>query len=84
MGRLFLKVFYLYYLNRFLFDYGGTLIPHGKPPGSEDLNRILDLLIKLTEDPRNAVYVISGRTKINVETDLGSVPNLGLRSIIET
>jgi trehalose 6-phosphate synthase/phosphatase len=62
-----------------LFDYGGTLIPHGKPPGSEDSSRILDLLTKLTSDPRNAVYVISGRTKINVDTDLGSVPDLGLR-----
>lgn len=62
----------------FLFDYGGTLIPHGKPPGSEDLNRILELLSKLTQDPRNAVYVISGRTKINIDTDLGSLPNLGL------
>ena len=62
----------------FLFDYGGTLIPHGKPPGSEDLNRITELLIKLTEDPRNSVYVISGRTKTNVDTDLGSIPKLGL------
>jgi trehalose-6-phosphatase len=64
---------------RFLFDYGGTLIPHGKPPGSEDLNRILELLTKLTKDPRNIVYVISGRTKIQIDTDLGSLPNLGLR-----
>ncbi|KAI8643620.1 glycosyltransferase family 20-domain-containing protein [Parasitella parasitica] len=62
----------------FLFDYGGTLIPHGKPPGSEDLSRILEILTKLTADPRNAVYVISGRTKINIETDLGSIPGLGL------
>ncbi|KAI7905428.1 glycosyltransferase family 20-domain-containing protein [Cokeromyces recurvatus] len=62
----------------FLFDYGGTLIPHGKPPGSADLSKSLELLTKLTADPRNAVYVISGRTKLNIETDLGSIPNLGL------
>ncbi|KAG0741287.1 hypothetical protein G6F57_001269 [Rhizopus arrhizus] len=62
----------------FLFDYGGTLIPHGKPPGSKDIARVLDLLTKLTSDPNNTVYVISGRTKINVDTDLGSVPDLGL------
>lgn len=68
-------------LARFLFDYGGTLIPHGKPPGSEDLSRILDILTKLTADPRNAVYVISGRTKINIETDLGCIPGLGLRLV---
>ena len=67
--------------SRFLFDYGGTLIPHGKPPGSEDLSRILDILTKLTADPRNAVYVISGRTKINIETDLGCIPGLGLRLV---
>lgn len=63
----------------FLFDYGGTLIPHGKPPGSEDLSKSIEVLSRLTADPRNAVYVISGRTKINIETDLGSVPRLGLR-----
>ncbi|PHZ17998.1 putative alpha,alpha-trehalose phosphate synthase subunit TPS3 [Rhizopus microsporus ATCC 52813] len=62
----------------FLFDYGGTLIPHGKPPGSNDLDRVLELLTKLASNPDNAVYVISGRTKINVDTDLGLVPNLGL------
>lgn len=62
----------------FLFDYGGTLIPHGKPPASEDLQRILKILTQLTEDPRNAVYVISGRTKINIDTDLGSLSKLGL------
>ncbi|RCH98250.1 hypothetical protein CU098_006435 [Rhizopus stolonifer] len=62
----------------FLFDYGGTLIPHGKPPGSNDIARVLDMLTKLASDPKNAVYVISGRTKINVDTDLGSVSNLGL------
>lgn len=39
----------------------------------------MDILTKLTADPRNAVYVISGRTKINIETDLGCIPGLGLR-----
>lgn len=64
---------------RFLFDYGGTLIPHGKPPTPADLKRVVELLSKLSEDPRNSVYVISGRTKTHLDTDLGSLPNLGLR-----
>ncbi|KAI8969653.1 glycosyltransferase family 20-domain-containing protein [Pilobolus umbonatus] len=62
----------------FLFDYGGTLIPHGKPPGSKDIDRVLHVLHHLTNDSNNAVYVISGRTKFNIDMDLGSVPNLGL------
>lgn len=68
-----------FFYVRFLFDYGGTLIPHGKPPGSEDLASVIDLLTLLSEDPRNSVYVISGRTKIHLDTDLGSIKNLGLR-----
>ncbi|KAI9248200.1 glycosyltransferase family 20-domain-containing protein [Sporodiniella umbellata] len=62
----------------FLLDYGGTLIPHGKPPGSDDIAKVLAMLTQLASDPKNVVYVISGRTKIHVDTDLGSVANLGL------
>ncbi|KAI8977044.1 glycosyltransferase family 20-domain-containing protein [Mycotypha africana] len=61
-----------------LLGYGGTLIPHGKPPSAKDLSRITHLLAKLTSNPKNAVYIVSGRTKSNMETDLGSIPNLGL------
>lgn len=66
-------------LARFLFDYGGTLIPHGKSAGSRDLERLVSVLSRLTQYPDSAVYVISGRTQPNVERDLGSIPNLGLR-----
>ncbi|ORY94728.1 glycosyltransferase family 20-domain-containing protein [Syncephalastrum racemosum] len=62
----------------FLFDYGGTLIPHGKSAGSRDLERLINVLSRLTQHPDSAVYVISGRTQPNVERDLGSIPNLGL------
>ncbi|KAI8070783.1 glycosyltransferase family 20-domain-containing protein [Gongronella butleri] len=62
----------------FLFDYGGTLVPHGRAASGKDLDRLTRVLCKLTSDPCNAVYVISGRTKRDVERDLGDVPNLGL------
>ncbi|CAO3643716.1 unnamed protein product [Cunninghamella blakesleeana] len=62
----------------FLFDYGGTLVTHGKTASAEELSRLTTVLTKLTNDPQNAVYVISGRTKLDVERDLGDVPNLGL------
>jgi trehalose 6-phosphate synthase/phosphatase len=77
--RLAHSFFFFLFGIRFLFDYGGTLIPHGKPPGSKDLDRILTILSKLTSDPNNSVYVISGRTKINIDQDLGCISRLGLR-----
>ena len=51
-------------------------MPHGKAAGTNDLDRLTDLLTKLTE--KSTVYVISGRTRPNIERDLGSIPNLGL------
>ncbi|KAI9496750.1 glycosyltransferase family 20-domain-containing protein [Zychaea mexicana] len=60
----------------FLFDYGGTLVPHGKDVGANDLDRLTELLTKLTK--KSAVYVISGRTRPNIDRDLGGIPNLGL------
>ncbi|OAD69655.1 glycosyltransferase family 20 protein, partial [Phycomyces blakesleeanus NRRL 1555(-)] len=62
----------------FLFDYGGTLVQHGQSTGSPGLARLIRVLELLASDPQNLVYVISGRTKANVERDLGNVPNLGL------
>ncbi|KAI9020225.1 glycosyltransferase family 20-domain-containing protein [Phycomyces nitens] len=62
----------------FLFDYGGTLVQHGQSTGSPGLARLVRVLEFLASDPQNLVYVISGRTKANVERDLGNVPNLGL------
>ncbi|SAM00463.1 hypothetical protein [Absidia glauca] len=66
------------HIPRFLFDYGGTLVTHGKTASAKELDRLIKVLTQLTSDPRNAVYVISGRTKQEVERDLGEVPNLGL------
>ncbi|KAI8372791.1 glycosyltransferase family 20-domain-containing protein [Radiomyces spectabilis] len=62
----------------FLFDYGGTLVPYGLSGDSKDLRRLKKVLHQLVKDPCNSVYVISGRTKLNVERDLGDIPNLGL------
>ena len=40
------------------------------------MDRLIELLTKLTK--RSAVYVISGRTKSNIDRDLGNIPDLGL------
>ncbi|KAI9323685.1 glycosyltransferase family 20-domain-containing protein [Dichotomocladium elegans] len=60
----------------FLFDYGGTLVPHGREAGSRDLDELTDILTKLTQ--KSSVYVISGRTRPIIERDLGHIPDLGL------
>ncbi|KAI7865445.1 glycosyltransferase family 20-domain-containing protein [Spinellus fusiger] len=62
----------------FLFDYGGTLVPHGQSTGSDALARLVCVLETLASDPKSSVYILSGRTKVNVERDLGGIPNLGL------
>ncbi|ORX75469.1 hypothetical protein K493DRAFT_321698 [Basidiobolus meristosporus CBS 931.73] len=51
-----------------LFDYDGTL----------NCYSVLDGLRKLTSDPHNIVWVISGRDQAALDEWLGGVPNLGL------
>ncbi|ORX50874.1 hypothetical protein DM01DRAFT_324296 [Hesseltinella vesiculosa] len=76
----FLKQAFASSKNRVVFfDYGGTLVTHGQAASITELNRVIPVLTKLTADPHNTVYVISGRTRFEVERDLGGVPNLGLR-----
>lgn len=63
-----------------LLDYDGTLtpirpVPKEAAPGAETM-RTLRLL---TSDPRNIVYVISGRDQATLDAWLGRVPGLGLR-----
>ncbi|CAM9115789.1 unnamed protein product [Choristocarpus tenellus] len=62
-----------------VFDYDGTLVAHhslaqlSAPPPA-----LLHVLESLCEDPANAVYVISGRRKSELQDWLGGVPRLGL------
>lgn len=62
----------------FLFDYDGTLTPIVKDPAaaipSDKLNRILDTL---SADPKNQIWIISGRDQAFLEKWLGS-KNVGL------
>ncbi|ORX80015.1 hypothetical protein K493DRAFT_211498 [Basidiobolus meristosporus CBS 931.73] len=62
-----------------LFDYDGTLTAIRKTPGAAlPSPEMLDGLRKLTSDPHNIVWVISGRDQAALDEWLGGVPNLGL------
>lgn len=62
-----------------MFDYDGTLTPIVKDPSaatpSESLLKSLEVL---AADPRNIVYIISGRDGAFLEEHLGHIPNLGM------
>ncbi|KAF9356901.1 hypothetical protein BGX26_004576 [Mortierella sp. AD094] len=67
-----------------LLDYDGTLLPYerttavrskGKTSSNEDMVRIVT---ELAQDPKNTVYIMSGRTRCSLEDTFGSIPNLGL------
>ncbi|KAG7662988.1 TPS2 [[Candida] subhashii] len=62
----------------FLFDYDGTLTPIVKDPASaipsDKLNRILDIL---TADPKNQIWIISGRDQAFLDKWMGT-KNVGL------
>ncbi|KAI6021119.1 glycosyltransferase family 20 protein [Pisolithus marmoratus] len=63
----------------FLFDYDGTLTPIVKTPAmavpSADA---LLALTKLTSDPANIVYIVSGRDQAFLELHLGHIRRLGM------
>jgi len=63
----------------FLLDYDGTLAPIVKTPSmavpTEDT---LTALMTLAADPRNLVYIISGRDGAFLEQHLGHIRNLGM------
>ncbi|KAG1722667.1 glycosyltransferase family 20-domain-containing protein [Suillus lakei] len=63
----------------FLFDYDGTLTPIVKMP-SMALPSLdaLAALAKLTSDPNNIVYIVSGRDQAFLEEHLGHFPRLGM------
>lgn len=64
----------------FLFDYDGTLTPIVRDPNSAIPSaRLYDILEKLTEDPLNDVWIISGRDQAFLEKWIGSkYPHIGL------
>ncbi|KAI0363228.1 trehalose 6-phosphate phosphatase [Pilatotrama ljubarskyi] len=63
----------------FLFDYDGTLAPIVKVPSAAvPTKETLQALEALTADPRNVVYIISGRDGEFLEQHLGHIKNLGM------
>lgn len=63
----------------FMFDYDGTLtsiVPN--PNAATPSEALLRSLIKLASDPKNTVWVISGRDQEFLTASLGQISNLGL------
>ena len=62
-----------------MFDYDGTLTPIVKDPSAATPSgSLLKSLEVLAADPRNIVYIISGRDGAFLEEHLGHIPNLGM------
>ncbi|CAI7576224.1 unnamed protein product [Penicillium glandicola] len=63
----------------FMFDYDGTLTPIVKDPQAAiPSDRVLRTLKSLSADPRNAVWIISGRDQAFLDEWMGHIPELGL------
>ncbi|ETN45523.1 trehalose-phosphatase [Cyphellophora europaea CBS 101466] len=63
----------------FMFDYDGTLTPIVKDPNAAiPTDRVLRTLKALAEDPRNNVWIISGRDASFLEEWMGHISELGL------
>lgn len=63
----------------FMFDYDGTLTPIVKDPQSAiPSDRVVRTLKTLASDPRNAVWIISGRDQAFLDEWLGHITELGL------
>ncbi|KAJ8330754.1 hypothetical protein QVD99_008641 [Batrachochytrium dendrobatidis] len=62
-----------------MFDYDGTLTPIKKVPNAAlpppDMLKAMQILV---QDPKNVVFVISGRDQACLDTWLGHIDNLGL------
>ncbi|KAI8366275.1 glycosyltransferase family 20-domain-containing protein [Choanephora cucurbitarum] len=65
----------------FFLNYDGTLAPtHIECKETDPHEQIIDVLTKLTADPTNIVWVISGKSQHELERCLSRVPRLGLAS----
>ncbi|KAJ3049258.1 threalose-6-phosphate phosphatase [Rhizophlyctis rosea] len=63
----------------FMFDYDGTLTAIRKTPGAAvPPPEMLKAMETLCRDPKNVVFVISGRDEACLEDWLGHIPGLGL------
>ncbi|KAI8353296.1 glycosyltransferase family 20-domain-containing protein [Choanephora cucurbitarum] len=61
------------------FDYDGTLTPIvSVPTDAKPSQEMLQYLQKLCDDPRNEIWIISGRDQACLEDWLGGITNLGL------
>lgn len=62
----------------FMFDYDGTLTPIVRDPAAAlPSPLLLRILAKLTSDPHNEVWIISGRDAAFLDKILGSIQGLG-------
>ncbi|KAI0433166.1 trehalose-phosphatase [Xylaria sp. FL1042] len=62
----------------FMFDYDGTLTPIVRDPQAAiPSERVIQTLKALASDPRNAVWIISGRDQEFLQQHLGHIENLG-------
>jgi trehalose 6-phosphate synthase/phosphatase len=63
----------------FMFDYDGTLTPIVKDPSAAiPTDQVIRNLKKLASDPRNAVWIISGRDQNFLNQWMGDISELGL------
>eukprot|EP01132_Coremiostelium_polycephalum_P002771 gene2771-3445_t len=58
-----------------LLDYDGTLTPLVRHPNlAIPSKQLIESLLALCKDPRNDIYVISGRDRVSLENWLGQIP----------
>lgn len=63
----------------FMFDYDGTLTPIVKDPTAAiPSDKVLRTLKSLAQNPKNAVWIISGRDQQFLDDWMGHIPELGL------
>ncbi|EEP82071.1 hypothetical protein UREG_06936 [Uncinocarpus reesii 1704] len=76
------KLLYQYLKGRrrlFMFDYDGTLTPIVKDPQAAiPSDRVIRTLKSLAADPKNSVWIISGRDQNFLEEWMGHISELGL------
>ncbi|KAK3808295.1 MAG: trehalose phosphate synthase subunit [Benniella sp.] len=66
-----------------LLDYDGTLLPYERSlsvrsKGTTSTEEMIKVVTDLAQDPKNVVYIMSGRTRSSLEQTFGSIPNVGL------
>ncbi|KAK3844161.1 MAG: glycosyltransferase family 20-domain-containing protein [Linnemannia gamsii] len=66
-----------------LLDYDGTLLPYERPSvarakGKTTSEEMIKIVRRLADDPRNVVYIMSGRTRQSLENIFGSIESIGL------